>query len=80
MLGFLVKILKRLAKKGFVILRDKQKFRKRFNTAKKRGTTLKKCLIFIDMHVNYDVINYRAKTHHNSTKTHSRRDDHKKKF
>ena len=51
MLGFLVQMLKRLAKKGFVVLRDKPKFRKRFDTAKKRVTTLKKYLIFIDLHV-----------------------------
>ena len=42
MLGFLVQLLKRLVKKGFAILRDKPKFRKRFDMAKKRGTTLKK--------------------------------------
>ena len=50
-LGFLVQMLKRLAKKGFVVLRDKPKFRKRFDTAKKRVTTLKKYLIFIDIHI-----------------------------
>ena len=47
MLGFLVQILKRLEKKGFAILRDKPKFHKRFDMAKKRGTTFKKYLIFI---------------------------------